>query len=48
MADVLLMATFKFSDPVQLVVHVEANNFSRDTFQLRLRLHSASFEPRGI
>lgn len=47
-ADVLLMATLKFSDPVQLVVNVEANNFARDTFQLRLRLHDTSFEPRGI
>ena len=42
MTDMLLMATLKLSDPVELVVNVEANNFSRHTFQLRLRLHGTA------
>ncbi|HXX16472.1 MAG TPA: hypothetical protein VEJ47_16350 [Candidatus Eremiobacteraceae bacterium] len=42
MTDMLLMATLKLSDPVELVVNVEANNSSRHTFQLRLRLHGTA------
>lgn len=39
MADVLLMPTLQFCHPVQLLIHVEANNFSWHTFTLLLRLH---------
>jgi hypothetical protein len=39
MADVLLVPTLQFRYPVQLLIQVEANNFSRHTFTLLLRLH---------
>jgi hypothetical protein len=48
MTDVLLMATLQLRDPVELVVDVEANNSSRHTFQLRLRLHGTALLPGGI
>jgi len=42
--DVLPMSTFKLSNPIQLLVLMKANDLSRLTFELALRLH-ASFSP---
>jgi len=42
--DVLPMSTFKLSNPIQLLILMKANDLSRLTFELALRLH-ASFSP---
>jgi hypothetical protein len=40
-ANVLLMATFQFSYPIQVLVEMEANNFPGHTFALSFRLHKS-------
>ena len=37
--DVLVMPTLKFSDPIQILILVEANDLSRQTLRLALRFH---------
>ena len=39
MPDMLLMSTFKFSNPIQILILMEANNFSWLDLKLSLRLH---------
>jgi len=41
MPDMLLMATLKVSDPIQVFVLVKSDNFSQLPFGLALRLHTA-------
>jgi hypothetical protein len=38
-ADVLLMSTLKFGDPIQIFVQVKGDNFSGLTLKFALRLH---------
>jgi hypothetical protein len=39
MSYMLLMPTLKFSDPIQILILVEANDLSRQTLRLALRFH---------
>jgi hypothetical protein len=44
LSDMLLVPTLKLSNPVQLLILMKANDLSRLTFQLALRLHDVLSE----